>query len=107
MAGGAMAKIDDVINAATRLVADQGIIGRGLVIGARAPSEVAKSTGLEPAVENQAIWDVYAHDFEQTDVFVRRIIAMTNVISTTRGWVGVIGDIGLKISRPLWKALGY
>ena len=102
-----MAKIDDVIDAATRLVADQGIIGRGLVIGARASSEVAKSTGLEPAVENQGIWDVYAHDFEQSDVFIRRIIGMTNVITTARGWIGVMGDIGSKISKPFWKALGY
>ena len=56
MAGGAMAKIEDVVEAATRLVADQGIIGRALVIGPKASSTLTKTAGLEPAVENQAIW---------------------------------------------------
>ncbi|KAK5046754.1 hypothetical protein LTR84_007515 [Exophiala bonariae] len=107
MAGGAMAKIEDVIEATTRLVADQGIIGRALVIGFRGPSSVAKAAGLQPVVADQAIWDVYAHDFEQSDVFVRRIIGVTNLIATARGWVGVISDVGAKLSRPFWKVLGY
>lgn len=107
MAGGAMAHIDDVIEAATRLVADQGIIGRGLVIGFRGASSVAKSVGLEPVVANQAIWDVYAHDFEQSDLFIRRLIGVTNLVTAARGWAGVVGDIGSKISKPFWKVLGY
>lgn len=102
-----MAKIEDVIEAATRLVADQGIIGRALVIGFRGPSSVAKSAGLEPVVADQAIWDVYAHDFEQSDVFVRRIIGVTNLIATARGWTGIVGDIGARVTRPFWKVLGY
>jgi len=107
MAGGALAKIEDVVEATTRLVADQGIIGRGLVIGARSPTGFANSAGLEPAVEDQAIWDVYAHDFEQTDLFVRRIIGVTNLICMTRGWAGVVRDIGSRLTRPFWKVLGY
>lgn len=102
-----MAKIDDVIEAATRLVADQGIIGRALVIGPKAASKMATAAGLEPAVDGQAIWDGYAHDFEQTDLFIRRLIGVTNLVTSARGWAGVMADLGAGINKAIWRTLGY
>lgn len=55
----------------------------------------------------QAIWDVYAHDFEQSDLFTRRIIAVTKLITRARGWMGVVSDVTRKVAAVGWKALGY
>ncbi|OAP58090.1 hypothetical protein AYL99_07180 [Fonsecaea erecta] len=107
LAGGGMAKIESVVDATTRLVADQGIIGRALVIATKTAEKDAKLMGLERAVEDQAVWDCYADDFEQTDLFTRRIIGVTNLVTQARGWVGMWTDVGNNLSKKLWRALGY
>ncbi|KIY00130.1 uncharacterized protein Z520_03815 [Fonsecaea multimorphosa CBS 102226] len=107
LAGGGMAKIESVVDATTRLVADQGIIGRALMIATKTSDEDAKTMGLERAVEDQAVWDCYADDFKQTDLFTRRIIGVTNLVTQARGWVGMWTDIGSNLSKKLSKALGY
>ncbi|EXJ73105.1 uncharacterized protein A1O5_04254 [Cladophialophora psammophila CBS 110553] len=107
MAGGGMATVKSVVEATSRLVADQGIIGRALVIGPNTSEEDAKAMGLERAIEDQAVWDCYAHDFEQTDLFTRRIVGVTNLVTQARGWVGIWSDIRKNLSRKLWKSMGY
>lgn len=102
-----MAEKKDVIEAVTRLVADQGIIGRGLCIGPKAAPGIAEQAGLSPAVANQAIWDAYAEDFEQTDIFTRRLIGVTNLLMTARGWAGVWVDVGSTLKKGLWSVFGY
>ncbi|RMZ81303.1 hypothetical protein DV737_g2579, partial [Chaetothyriales sp. CBS 132003] len=117
-AGGEMAHVEDVAEAATRLIADDGIVGRGLEIGVRGKTgdEQNRAAGLEPAAgedslngrqpHSQAIWDVYAHDFEQSDIFTRRVIAVTNIVATARGWTGIVSDIAAKLASPLRKLVG-
>ncbi len=108
LAGGGLATIDDVVGAATRLVADQGIIGRGLAVGAKTSAEHAKAAGLPPPAEDgQGVWDVYADDFQQSDLFTRRVIGVTNLITQARGYAGVVQDVGRKLSGALWRRLGY
>ncbi|RMD44705.1 hypothetical protein DV735_g337, partial [Chaetothyriales sp. CBS 134920] len=112
-AGGELAHIDDVAEAATRLIADNGIVGRGLAIGVRGEAGNAqnRAAGLEPATKQsnssggQGIWDVYAHDFDQSDIFTRRVIAVTNIVATTRGWAGVVFDIVARLSSPLRRLI--
>ncbi|KIX01980.1 uncharacterized protein Z518_07919 [Rhinocladiella mackenziei CBS 650.93] len=108
LAGGAMATVPSVVEAATRLVADQGIIGRALVIGPSTSEDHAKAVGLELETKDQSAWDVYAHDFEQTDLFIRRVIGVTNLIAHARGWLGTLGDITRKLfSAGGSKAIRY
>ncbi|EXJ78693.1 hypothetical protein A1O1_09095 [Capronia coronata CBS 617.96] len=107
LAGGGMATLESVLQATTRLVADQGIIGRALVIGPKTSAEHARAVGLEPDIVDQAVWDVYAHDFEQSDLFTRRVIGVTNLITRARGWTGLASDIANKASYGFWKMLGY
>ncbi|RMZ88227.1 hypothetical protein DV736_g4540, partial [Chaetothyriales sp. CBS 134916] len=120
----AMAHIEDVAEAATRLVADNGIVGRGLEIGVRGKrgGEQNRAAGLEPAAGNageeedgddygrqkghQAVWDVYAHDFEQSDIFTRRVIAVTNIVATARGWTGIVFDIAARLVSSLRSLVG-
>ncbi|OCT45909.1 5'-hydroxyaverantin dehydrogenase [Cladophialophora carrionii] len=112
LAGGAMARLEAVVEASTRLVADHGIIGRGLIIASKTSKEHAEAVGLEPQTEhyddrNQEIWDCYADDFEQSDLFTRRIVAVTNLVTSARGLIGIWVDIGSNLSRRFWRALGY
>ncbi|KAI1610681.1 15-hydroxyprostaglandin dehydrogenase [Exophiala viscosa] len=107
LAGGGMATVPDVVEATTRLVADQGIIGRALAIGSKTSAEDARAMGLELQTKDQAVWDVHADDFAQSDLFVRRIIGVTNLITQAKGWAGFVSDVARKVSGATWKALGY
>ncbi|EXJ63719.1 hypothetical protein A1O7_00054 [Cladophialophora yegresii CBS 114405] len=108
LAGGAMARLEAVVEASTRLVADQRIIGRALIIASKTSKDHAEAVGLpELQTDDQEIWDCYADDFEQSDLFTRRIIAVTNLVTSARGWVGVLVDVGSNLRRRFWRALGY
>lgn len=91
LAGGAPGdtKVDDVLDAATRLVADESIVGRGLAIGPRiheAPEGSVPVGDDENDGEGRAVWEVYAHDYEQADTWVWRYIHILNMLTFARGW---------------------
>lgn len=125
MAGNGIGRLDDTVDAATRLVAGSGsgsgnqrIAGRALLVGPRVSlckegvvlpdRELAE--GEEPAEPNelvggdviadadvaadrgQGVWEVYAHDYETVDFFVRRYIRVLNTISAVKGWIGFWRD---------------
>ncbi|ERF71909.1 hypothetical protein EPUS_08225 [Endocarpon pusillum Z07020] len=94
LSGAALAEMRDVVDAATRLVADRTVVGRGLAVGARAGAGDAESVGGSAGEGESGVWEVYAHDFEQSDVFSRRVLAVTNLVAGRRGWVGVLSDLG-------------
>ena len=103
MAGGGLATVDSIVEAGTRLVADSRIIGRGLAIGPEVTEEEAKAAGLKVAKPDgkQAVWDVHAHDFEQSDIFSRRLVALTNIKGDQRGLIGLLSDIGWAFTSPI------
>jgi NAD(P)-dependent dehydrogenase (short-subunit alcohol dehydrogenase family) len=109
LAGGALATVESVVEAATRLVADSTIIGRGLAISPKASMKDAKGAGIdvdETQDGQRAIWDVYAHDFEQSDIFSRRVVALTNIKGDQRGLLGLLGDLGWAFTSPIRKLFG-
>lgn len=97
------------------------IAGRALVVGPRArllrsvfPDEELRREGEgvgEPneggrdviadedtlAGRGQGVWEVYGHDFETVDLFVRRYVRLLNTIAAIKGWIG--------FWRELWHAL--
>jgi NAD(P)-dependent dehydrogenase (short-subunit alcohol dehydrogenase family) len=119
LAGGAgSARVEDVVDAATRLVADQDIVGRALAVGPRVSVRevegvveysVAKDEGKGGGVgkvgderkkaedrgklEVRAIWECFADDYEQCDVFVWRFVKILNVVRQARGIVGWASDV--------------
>ncbi|KAK1965244.1 short chain dehydrogenase [Colletotrichum sublineola] len=98
MSGGAgAARFDDVVDATTRLVADEGIVGRALLVG----PPVADGEGAEKV----AVWDVYAEDYMDCETFVWRWIRMLNTIEHVKGWGGLVGDVFSILTRPLrgWR----
>jgi NAD(P)-dependent dehydrogenase (short-subunit alcohol dehydrogenase family) len=108
LAGEALGTIGDVVEAATRFVADPRVVGRSLVVGPRI--KVKNEGTFEEAVvpedqagEKKALWEVYAHDFEEVDVFTRHIIGLVNVASAAKGWAGWLGDVLGAVTYPLKK----
>ncbi|KAK0656789.1 hypothetical protein B0T16DRAFT_307213, partial [Cercophora newfieldiana] len=100
LAGGVLGSVDDVVDAATRLMADESVVGRGLVIGPKGYVEQVGGEGEEVQKVNgkgkgkeQAIWEIFAHDYQRVDVFVWRYLAMLNAAKRVRGWVGTVKDL--------------
>jgi NAD(P)-dependent dehydrogenase (short-subunit alcohol dehydrogenase family) len=106
VAGGNMGKIEDVVDAASRCVADASILGRGLCIAPRAKVKQNEESGEwvvlpyegEEGAE-KGVWEVFAHDFDDTEMFTRRLIVILNQIAALKGWY----EFGV----DLWRALRY
>lgn len=90
--------VTDVVDAATRLVADEAVAGRSLVIGPRLKNAGADgdSTMAVKDEENdgqgRGVWECYAEDYENVDAFVKRYITLLNAVTKVRGWVGIVTD---------------
>ncbi|KAL2269080.1 hypothetical protein VTJ83DRAFT_3926 [Remersonia thermophila] len=108
LAGAALGEVEDVVDAATRLMADDGIRGRALVVGPKMRvvdvtegdeyGETVRIVEGEPAVpgrpeRRQAVWEVYGHDYQRVEAFIWRYLAALNLMSGLRGWVGIVKDI--------------
>lgn len=96
LAGAGVAEVGDVVEAATRLMADEKIVGRAL--GVTAPVEVVgegeevRVVGRGERGRREAIWEVMAMDYQRTEVFVWRFVRLMNAIMKIRGWVGFLAD---------------
>lgn len=109
LAGGAMGKVEDVVDAGTRFVADSRILGRSLVIGPKMHvrqkdnGEWYLATPGAPGTIEAAVFEPYAEDWEDVDAFDRNIVKLLNVVQATRGWVGW----GKDIVGAIFYALGF
>ncbi|KAK4102935.1 NAD(P)-binding protein [Parathielavia hyrcaniae] len=103
LAGAAKADLEDVVDAATRLMADWGIRGRALAVGPKmrvvddegdgSRVRMVEGEGRHDGERRQAVWEVYGHDYERVEVFVWRYLAVLNVMRRVRGWVGLVTDM--------------
>lgn len=98
-------QVPDVIDAATRLIADETVAGRALVIGPRLKpydSEIFDQghdlANEGEAIEGQAVWECYAHDYDQVETFVKRYLWLLNAAAKARGMLAWIRDI-----LAIWK----
>lgn len=94
-----MGNAEDVVEAATRFAADPRIVGRAVVVGPKLRVE-QDTSGQWSLVENKdkrgeekAIWEVYAHDFEDTEIFTRRVVGIMNRAMEINGWFGWLKDM--------------
>ena len=99
LAGGSLGKAEDVVEAATRFVADPRVVGRAVVVGPKLKVEQDMDgqwslvEGKHTPGEEKAIWEIYAHDFEDTEVFMRRILRILNRVVEIKGWTGWLQDV--------------
>ena len=81
VAGGALGKCKDVVEAATRFVANPQIVGRALMIsprmGVQQVSEGRWDYSDKETEEKAAIVELFAHDWEETEASQRRIGKLT------------------------------
>ena len=110
MAGGALTRLEDVVEAADRLTCDRGCVGRALGVGINAGADIrnGRENGKGEA-QNSAefngdhsadttrlvspLIDLYAHDFEQSDIFGRRMLALTNLAAGRRSIWSLLADL--------------
>ena len=121
LAGGGKGRVEDVVDAGTRLMSDHAIKGRALVIGPQmllghdgAVRDDPKAADLaEEDVEfvgvpetassgaaiigsysrGQAVWECYADDLETSELFVWRFVKLLNAMAIYRGWAGLFSDL--------------
>jgi NAD(P)-dependent dehydrogenase (short-subunit alcohol dehydrogenase family) len=112
LAGIPLGTIDDVVQAATYFVADPSSVGRALVVGPRLKIRSPKYQATGGArgvpdvqdiyeisavpgdgVKEVALWECYAHDLDDTEVFCRRMVRLLNAAALARGWLGIIYDL--------------
>ncbi|KAG4032048.1 hypothetical protein MFRU_008g03980 [Monilinia fructicola] len=108
LAGGAMGKPEDVVDAGTRLVADTRIVGRALVIGPKV--RVDEELNLLPETSEEgnykAVWEAYADDLNELEIFGSRFVRMLNTVETVRGWGGWTFDILTALMYPIRSIFG-
>lgn len=98
-AGGLLGKTEDVVEAATRFTADPRVVGRAISVGPKVKVEQDQDGEWTFAEDNsghaveKALWEIYPHDFEDTDLFQRRIIGIFNRGVEMRGWMGWASDM--------------
>ncbi|EKG10096.1 Short-chain dehydrogenase/reductase SDR [Macrophomina phaseolina MS6] len=102
LAGTGLGKVEDVVEAATRLTADSSICGRALCIGPPAKALRAEDGQLIPVAGDGAdgvsgpeigIWECYADDFEAADAWTKRFVVMLSYIGSAKGWVNWAVDV--------------
>ncbi|RFU33751.1 hypothetical protein B7463_g2628, partial [Scytalidium lignicola] len=95
LAGGAMGKPEDVVDAGTRFMADSSIVGRALAVGPKVKVDKNMELVTDKAAEGTetALFEIYAHDYVEVEAFVARIVRIINQIEGNRGWIGWIADM--------------
>ncbi|KAF2138531.1 uncharacterized protein K452DRAFT_328721 [Aplosporella prunicola CBS 121167] len=109
LAGNGLGKADDVVDAGTRFTADSSICGRALVVGPPVKAMRTEDGQLRPVVGDDTadgtetgIWECYADDFEETEVWTRRWVAVLNQLERAIGWSGWAKDMA-KTVLSAWR----
>lgn len=98
LAGSGMGQVADVVDAATRFVADTRIAGRSLMVGPRVrvqrreDGEIVLS-GKGEEGEERAVWEAYAEDYVEAEIMTQRVVRLLNAITSVRGWAGWAADL--------------
>lgn len=90
-----MGRPEDVVDAATRLVADTRIVGRALVIGPKIKVDDEWQLVAQKSEEGKevAVWECYADDFQEVEAFTARFVRLLNEVERGRGWYGWVADM--------------
>jgi len=103
-----MGKVEDVVDAGTRFVADSRILGRSLVIGPRMHVRQKENgqwdlvTSGTPGGVEAAVFEPYAEDWEDVDAWDRNFVKLLNLVQIGRGWAGW----GLDVVKAVLYGIG-
>lgn len=99
LAGLPVGEVEDVVEAATRFTADPQILGRGVFVGPKmkvrqeAEGQWTYVEEKQEPGEESAVFEVYVHDFEETELFTRMMVGLINRKTEIKGWLGWLGSI--------------
>ena len=97
LAGGPTGKVEDVVEAATRFIANPQICGRAVLVGPKMKAQMDDEGQWELIEgidgEERAIQEVFAQDFEQVDLATRRIVTLLNRMVELKGWSAWLTDM--------------
>ena len=97
LAGGVLSEIGPVVEAATRFVADPALVGKAVTIGPKGNIKVGEDGQWDivdaPAGHETKVMELYADDYKEVELSVRRIVKALNHVEQTRGWIGWSVDI--------------
>ncbi|RAL58141.1 hypothetical protein DID88_002381 [Monilinia fructigena] len=95
-------------DASMRLMADTRIVGRALVIGPKV--RVDEELNLLPETSEEgnykAVWEAYADDLNELEIFGSRLVRMLNSFETVRGWGGWAFDVLTALMYPIRSIFG-
>lgn len=108
LAGCPLGKSEDVVDAASYLVADRDCIGRSLVTGPKLKLDPSTG-GVGPEYPESGdgsqklegpVWECYLHDMDPADIFTRRMLTAVNTAVQVRGWSGWAYDMAGALTWP-------
>ncbi|KAJ5591505.1 short chain dehydrogenase/reductase [Penicillium hispanicum] len=98
LAGVPLGKMEDVVDAASYLVADTACIGRSLVTGPKlkldaSTGELSLHDGSKGSDEPQegSVWECYLHDSDPADMFTQRMLGVVNTAVKVALALAVLG----------------
>ncbi|KAK2758015.1 hypothetical protein FQN54_004421 [Arachnomyces sp. PD_36] len=68
--------------------------------------EGAGEGGSAGDFQERAVWECYAHDMEDSDLFTRRVLKLSKAATKVRGARGTIKDMAKLVSRPIRRRFG-
>lgn len=104
LAGVPLGQPEDVIDAASYLVADTSCIGRSLVTGPKLkldPSTGELNVLREGQNEERAVWECYLHDSDPADIFTQRMLTVVHTAVKAKGWIGWISGLAGAFTWPV------
>ena len=102
LAGIGMGKQEDVVEAASRFVADTSTRGRALAVGPRIKLDEAGHLLSPNSQQGEEVttFEVLAHDLEEVEAFTARYVHILNVVEAGRGYLGWAIDIIKAVLYP-------
>ncbi|PYH49284.1 putative short chain dehydrogenase/reductase [Aspergillus saccharolyticus JOP 1030-1] len=113
LAGVPIGQPEDVVEAATYLMANQTCSGRSLVTGPRlklglpdrallSRESLDEQTG-EGEDSERGVWECQLHDVETADIFTERMLKAVKAVVATRGWIGWAKGLAGALAWPVMK----
>ncbi|KAJ5690464.1 short-chain dehydrogenase [Penicillium macrosclerotiorum] len=104
LAGVPLGKPEDVVDAASYLVADAKCIGRSLVTGPKlkldaSTGELLHQNGQE--LQEGPIWECYLHDSDPADIFTQRMLTVVHAAVRAKGWSNWAYDMAGALTWPV------
>ncbi|KAL6713592.1 hypothetical protein ACLMJK_009057 [Lecanora helva] len=99
LAGGTLGRPEDVTEAGTRFVANPYVLRRAVVVGPKLKVKQDSSgewklvEASDESGDHRAIWEAYADDFEDNELFTRNYVRLLNGLVEIRGWIGWLSDL--------------